>query len=450
MLARSLGCFCVVWACVGCKPTENFLGTNGPAMSGAGGGVLITVDAGTDPVVEPASPTTPAVEDAGGMPAVVPTAVPTEYPQANVPLPNYFVDVLGLAPEEVDQRLEDVYDQLFHGSADESVFVDVGGDEAYIYDVFHDDTRMDAVGYGLMFSVQMNRQSEFDAIWAFAKRRLRYHEGPSAGFYHQECNLGDGPCEPDGNMYGLFGTFYAATALIFADGRWSSVGKIDYAGDVRELLTLMQGSTLDASAPFRAFDPMAYLPYASPEAPAGRVTAIDVVPAFFQSWAAWANSPFWAQVAAAGRTWLHASADPNTGLVPSTALFDGELVAGDDTVDELAYHVGFHLALDQAWYGPQVVHSDILDDQVAFFGGMERLFLAAQYASSGAVIDSENTGALTMLTGAAAALTMDASREDFIRRVWDFPTPVGLYRYFDGMNHAMALLFLAGRFQAWN
>jgi oligosaccharide reducing-end xylanase len=80
---------------------------------------------------------------------------------------------------------------------------------------------------------------------------------------------------------------------------------------------------------------------------------------------------------------------------------------------------------------------------------MNREIFAGIYDIDGTIVDTKNDAALTMLTGAAAGVVTSDDRVALIQRVWDYATPTGTYRYFDGANYLVSLLFLSGKFRPW-
>ena len=63
--------------------------------------------------------------------------------------------------------------------------------------------------------------------------------------------------------------------------------------------------------------------------------------------------------------------------------------------------------------------------------------------------DKGSSGALVAVNGALAGIATIAERERFIRVVWNEEPDEGVYRFFDGVNHLLALLFLSGKFRAY-
>jgi len=76
---------------------------------------------------------------------------------------NLFVED-GHSQPEVDAKVNVAFQQLFHGNpTNQAVYFEAGsnanGSLAYITDIKHNDVRTEGLSYGMMISVQMNRQA---------------------------------------------------------------------------------------------------------------------------------------------------------------------------------------------------------------------------------------------------------------------------------------------------
>src|SRR5690606_30999525 len=170
-----------------------------------------TDEGGGDPPTSPSKdPETPppasSAGDGGGFtpPSVVVPLTPS------LILPNHFEQVLGVSDDDVTSRIETVFQQLFHGNPDQVIYYELDDDNAYVVDVANGDTRIDALGYGLMFTVQLDHQPEFDKIWHYTKTYFENQAGPLAGYLRWSCEFDGQTCD---SQVGVFGAFYVITAL---------------------------------------------------------------------------------------------------------------------------------------------------------------------------------------------------------------------------------------------
>lgn len=75
---------------------------------------------------------------------------------------------LGHTQEEIDAKVEAVFDSLFFG--ENRIYFEVGDSMGYVSDIKNHDVRTEGMSYGLMVAVQMNRQDVFDRIWRWSKK----------------------------------------------------------------------------------------------------------------------------------------------------------------------------------------------------------------------------------------------------------------------------------------
>jgi oligosaccharide reducing-end xylanase len=153
---------------------------------------------------------------------------------------NLFVEA-GHTPQEVSNRLAAAVQQLFHGDPrTQAVYFNARtnqhGAMAFIYDVHSRDVRTEGMSYGMMVAVQLNRQSEFDALWNWAKSHMQHTSAahPAWGYFSWSVQTNgvanDEMPAPDGEEY-------FATALYFASGRWGNRGPWNYRAEADQLLT---------------------------------------------------------------------------------------------------------------------------------------------------------------------------------------------------------------------
>ncbi len=423
-------------------------GGNGEPPADDDGGSI-----GTD---EPSNPgPKPSPQDAAPEPsdAGSPSSMPLTPLQAKVDLPNLLVEVLGVTEEEVDERIVASYDQLFYGDSElEAIYFEVSEDQAYIYDVWHDDTRIDALGYGMLISVLLDHQIEFNKIWSFARTYFQRQEGPLKGYFHEKCDVSGSPCSEES---GVYGAFYVATALLMAEGRWGNDrGIFDYGAEARYQLDVMlnkealNGGIVEGVT--NMFDKDTFLPYEQPSEDFYDVCYPGaVITAFWEYWGATTKNSFWTAAANRSRAFLRRVAHSVTGLIPQRAHHDGVPVDGERVFNEISYSFGLHLALDQAWYGVDPAQIVIANDLINFFANYPIQPYPAIFSTSGEPFNDYPSGALIAVNGATAAISTVDARERFIRAVWQRATPSGTYRFFDGTEQILALLFLSGKFRVY-
>ena len=163
----------------------------------------------------------------------------------------------GKPASETHAKIEQAYQQLFHGDAlSERVYFEAGsnanGTLAYITDWANNDARTEGMSYGMMISVQMNQKHEFDALWNWSNTYMLITDpkNPNVGYFAWSMNTDGTPRStgpaPDGEEY-------YAMALLFAARRWGNgTGIYNYQQQAEKILHGMRHHpVLAGTAPFR-------------------------------------------------------------------------------------------------------------------------------------------------------------------------------------------------------
>jgi len=399
------------------------------------------------------SPSTPVV-------AAVPT---TEYQPTPVPAqpafetgvyPNLFKDYLGKSDEEIQEKIESAFNQLFYGDdATERVYYPVGSDMAYISDIANEDVRSEGMSYGMMISVQLNKKEEFDRLWKWAKTYMYQTDGGYKGYFAWHCKT-------DGTQLAANpasdGEIWFITALFFADGRWgSSEGIYNYRAEANSILhtALHDDDRGDLSTDL--FDPetkqVVFVPQLGQNS---QFTDPSYhMPHYYELWARWADTDnqFWADAATASREYLPKSVDPQTGLAPNYSYFDGspynDEYNGNFRYD--AFRVGANVGMDYVWFAPSDWHREQSNRLLSFFASQGINDYVAEYTLDGKPEVGHRSSGL-MATNAVAALAADREiGEPFVQALWDEPLPTGQYRYYDGLLMMLGLLQVSGDFRIY-
>ena len=78
--------------------------------------------------------------------------------------------LIGKEDQEINNRLNEIFETFFYGSEEERIYHPVGEDMGYLEDTGNHDARTEGMSYGMMICVQMNKKEEFDRIWKWACR----------------------------------------------------------------------------------------------------------------------------------------------------------------------------------------------------------------------------------------------------------------------------------------
>lgn len=375
---------------------------------------------------------------------------------------NTFHDLLNPPPsnDEIDSKVEGAYQQLFHGDPNtQAIYFTQGEDEAYIQDIYHDDQRTEGVGLGMLVSVELDHQDEFDRLWNYAKNEMRIRSGGGAGYFNSNCdNTNSDNTNTVMACVDPYGLEMFVTALIFAHDHWgtSKVGTIDYEADALHIFDVMLnkekenggivGNFLDS------FDAETLLVFDTPNVSAASRTRPSILmPAFYELWYQATGNAFFDSAATAARSFFLNVADQTTGLMPLRAYFDATPVPGSDTFSTEAYRAFPNLVLDEIWRGTTQWTVNF-NRVLAFFLSQGFDKYGSAYELDGTVVSTDHEIALVLVNGITASKATssgvsDSDRRRFVQAVWNQDTPTGEYRYYQGIMQLFALCVLSGKMQ---
>lgn len=370
--------------------------------------------------------------------------------------PNVLCEI-GLTDEDIQARIDEVWQSLFYGDDDtERVYYPVGDDMAYILDVNNRDVRSEGMSYGMMIAVQLDKQEEFNRLWKWTKTYMWHASGQYAGYFSWH-NRPDGT-RIDRNP-ASDGEIWFATALFFAAGRWGNgEGIFNYQAEANAILDAMLHMEERSAGATNMFDEETKLVVFVPDW--GRVSEFTdpsyQTPYFYELWVRWAeqDQDFWRDAADTSRALWRAAAHPETGLVPNYSEFTGEPVVWDDYGQYFyadAWRTAMHIAVDHAWFGAdsawQIAQSNRL---LRFFHGLGINRYNAKFEIDGTPAQPQHRSLGLIAMNAVAALAADDPiRLEFVRAFWDSPLNLGQYRYYDNLLYMLALLHLSGNFQVY-
>ena len=87
------------------------------------------------------------------------------------PAAGLFSSCLQKTDEEIQDKLDELWNHYFKGDNNSKVYYD-NGSEAYILDVSENVVRSQGMGFGLMICVQTDHKSEFDKLWNYVKNYM--------------------------------------------------------------------------------------------------------------------------------------------------------------------------------------------------------------------------------------------------------------------------------------
>lgn len=363
---------------------------------------------------------------------------------------------LGLSDEEIQARIDDVWETLFYGDDEtERVYYPVGDDMAYILDVNNQDIRSEGMSYGMMIAVQLDRREEFDRLWRWAKTYMYQERGQYKGYFswHNRPNGQAIDRNPASD-----GEIWFVTALFFAAGRWGNgEGIFNYEAEANAILNTLLHTETPSSGARNMFDAETKLVLFVPQwGREGEFTDPSYqTPYFYELWARWAaqDNDFWREAADASRLFWHTTAHPETGLTPNYAEYTGEPVVYGDYGEFFyadAWRTAMQVAVDYSWFAAddwQVGQSNRL---LQFFHaqGLNR-YNSRFYIDGTPAAPHHRSLGLMAMNAVAALAADDPIRLDFVQAFWDAELNVGQYRYYDNLLYMLALLHLSGNFKVY-
>jgi oligosaccharide reducing-end xylanase len=382
---------------------------------------------------------------------------------------NLFAEI-GYSNSAITSKVNTAFQQLFHGNpSTQAIYFPAGtnanGALAYIYDVGNQDVRSEGMSYGMMIAVQLDKKSEFDAIWNWAKTCM-FHSSPTHPayqFFSWQMNTNGTPIDempaPDGEEY-------FAMSLYFAAGRWGNgTGIYNYRDQADQLLTNMvhrdwiTGSTVQGSRKAGAlFDTNSLMVRFTPVYPGDKTDPSYHLPAFYELWARWgtqADRSFWTAAAAASRSFFQNAAHPSTGLTPDYANFNGTPWAASWNSNSTnfiadAWRTAANWSVDWAWWGQDTGEQVLSDRLQAFFQSQGINTYGAQYTLSGIMLNSSHSTGLVAMNAAASLAATDSRATQFLNGLWNASIPSGTWRYYDGSLYLLGLLQCSGQFRIWS
>ena len=364
--------------------------------------------------------------------------------------PNYLAEI-GIDDAEARKRVENAFHQIFF-DPQENFCHHTDEDAWCMVDTGNIDARTEGMSYGMMMCVQMDRKDIFDRLWTFSERYMLMKQGPNAGYFRWSVHLdgssnSEGPA-PDGEEY-------FAMALFMASARWGDgTDSFDYSARAREILrhAVHQHEIVQGGEPM--WDPEnAYIRFV----PQMKISDPSYhLPHFYELFALKADEddrPFWKRAAEQSRRYIALSADPETGMSPEYADYDGKtvLLFGKPWVYYSdAYRVVENIALDRVWFGQDPALDEVASRLQDFFGKQDMEDLRA-YELDGK-LQSEpamHPTAIKAVLAAASIASTSSERIRFLKQFAELPLRKGKRRYYDNCLYFFCLLMLTGNYRMY-
>ena len=361
----------------------------------------------------------------------------------------------GYSDEEIEKRLNDIYNTIFYGNESSRLYHPVGDDMAYFVDTGNNDARTEGMSYAMMMCVQRNMKEEFDRLWKWARTYMYMDEGINKGYFAWSVAL-DGKK----NAYGPApdGEEYFALALFFASNRWGDgEGIFNYSKEARELLheCIHKGETESGDPMWEPKNKLIkFVPNLDFTDPSYHL------PHFYELFSLWCNEEdreFWKEAANCSREYLKKACHPVTGLAPEYSKYDG---VPCDSPWARGYHERFYsdsyrvaanLGLSYEWFEDSEWECECADKIQTFFCETVKGKADLVYEIDGTIIEEKALHPVAIVaTNAMASLASKGKyRKECVDLFWNTPLRTGERRYYDNCLYLFAFLALSGNYRIW-
>lgn len=355
---------------------------------------------------------------------------------------------LGKSICDIDQKIEDAFQSLFYGDPEtQKIYFETIDNLAYIVDIGHNDIRSEGMSYGMFITALLNKPIEFEKLWNFAKRYLQHANGPAQFYFSWQVSTADFSmidpgAAPDGEEY-------IAAALLIAAKRFN---RNDYQKEAISILNAMAHKTpsseietmIDRKQGLVRFSPVTGNDFTDPS---------YHTLAFYKWFAETTDKSFWEEVLEKSRLYLKSAQNPISGLYPDYSEFDGSpkktpwqpnsnCFSGD------AWRVIMNIAIDYALNHQDQSQQESIIKTLSFFEQRRPYF--ADYNIDGSEYPTTpreaTVGVIAMNGAATIALPQNHPYiSTFAEDLWNAKTPVGTWRYYDGLLYLLGLLACSGK-----
>ncbi len=174
------------------------------------------------------------------------------------------------------------------------------------------------------------------------------------------------------------------------------------------------------------------------------------LPAFYELWGRWGpteDREFWLKAAQVSRDLFVKAANPQTGLIPNMANFDG---TPRSNFQEDAWRCAMNWTVDWNWFRKDPRQQELSDRLQKFFESKGMDTYGDHWSLDGNPARNRHSPGLVATTGLASMAATDKDRaRKFAEALWNLDVPSSLvFRYYDGLLYMMCMLHASGEFQA--
>ena len=360
-----------------------------------------------------------------------------------------FKTYLRKTDEEIQTKLDDLWNHYFKGDNNKKVFYD-SGSEAYILDVYNNNVSSEGMAYGMMICVQTDHKTEFDKLWRWAKNHMWHKSGEWDGYFAglRETNGsgGDETCRPGAEMYFI-------ASLLFAANRW---GDATYNEDAQYILEKMWENTSHS-----LFNTTQYVITYIPQGGEKDFTCpANDLPAFIELFTRWSttNQDKWTKALSATRNHLYKSSNTYSGLFTDINNFDGTPHSVSFNSNATRYYVdamrcAMNFGMDFYLFRADDAREKEMAKRIIDFFESDNYQHARFNWDGSNASESYTLGERGCNAVACYALMGEEGYEDIVKKnlqmAWNASLATGTFRYYDGLVHYLAMLHLCGSFRIW-
>lgn len=374
--------------------------------------------------------------------------------------------LIGKEDQEINNRLNEIFETFFYGSEEERIYHPVGEDMGYLEDTGNHDARTEGMSYGMMICVQMDKKEEFDRIWKWACTYMWMEEGESEGYFAWSCG-------PDGtrNANGAApdGEEFFAMALFFASHRWGDgEGIYCYSGQARKILRacIHKGENGRPGYPMWNHEnrQILFVPGSDFTDPSYHL------PHFYELFALWADEedrPFFKEAAKVSREYLAKACHPKTGMSAEYAEFDGQPMSRPlpwttdrhDWFFSDAYRTVANIGLDYEWFGIDEGQYEAPEKLLRFLDARwdENPFEIYEVDGTSLHKPALHPVGLQVTTTQGILSVLGRTKEEesiriakkWLEEFFRMPLRKGDRRYYDNCLYFFAFLALSGNYRIW-
>ena len=360
-----------------------------------------------------------------------------------------FKKYLGKTDEEIQEKMDALWNHYFKGDENSKVFYDKGN-EGYIKDINNNDVRSEGMSYGMMIAVQTGHKEEFDKLWKWAKNHMWHKGGDWDGYFAWQRNDsgtgGDDNCAPDGEMYFMM-------SLLFAAHRWNDN---QYMSDAQYIMDKMWNNPSH-----KLFNQGNYIIVFQPLGNGNDFSDPSYdLPAYLELFSRWAekDTDKWKRAVTAARDHLYKSSNKNSGLFADYSTFDGQPQSYSYNQNSTKYmydamRSAMNFGMDFYLFGADSAREVEMAKRIIDFFEKDKYEHARFNWDGTGGSESYTQGEKGANAVAALALKDVSGYDEIIKKnlqmAWDEPFMTGQYRYYDGLVHYLAMLHLSGTFKIW-